>query len=54
MLGRGPALAIAAEAALKCKETCELHAEAYSSAEVMHGPVSLVATEIPRYRFCSP
>lgn len=29
MLGRGPALAIAAEAALKCKETCELHAEAY-------------------------
>lgn len=47
MLGRGPALAIASEAALKCKETCELHAEAYSSAEVLHGPVSLVGKAFP-------
>ncbi|MFD1747549.1 SIS domain-containing protein [Rhizobium helianthi] len=47
MLGRGPALAIASEAALKCKETCELHAEAYSSAEVLHGPVSLVSAFFP-------
>lgn len=46
-LGRGPSLAIAGEAALKCKETCELHAEAYSSAEVLHGPVSLVAGQFP-------
>lgn len=53
MLGRGPALAIAAEAALKCKETCELHAEAYSSAEVMHGPVSLVAPKFPVIAFAA-
>jgi glucosamine--fructose-6-phosphate aminotransferase (isomerizing) len=53
MLGRGPALAIAAEAALKCKETCELHAEAYSSAEVLHGPVSLVAPKFPVITFAA-
>jgi glucosamine--fructose-6-phosphate aminotransferase (isomerizing) len=53
MLGRGPALAIASEAALKCKETCELHAEAYSSAEVMHGPVSLVAPKFPIIAFAA-
>lgn len=51
MLGRGPTLAIAAEAALKCKETCELHAEAYSSAEVLHGPVSLVDRDFPVVAF---
>lgn len=53
MLGRGPALAIATEAALKCKETCELHAEAYSSAEVLHGPVSLVAESFPVIAFAA-
>lgn len=53
MLGRGPTLAIASEAALKCKETCELHAEAYSSAEVMHGPVSLVAADFPVIAFAA-
>ena len=41
-LGRGPALAISHEAALKFKETCQLHAESHSSAEVLHGPVSIV------------
>lgn len=41
-LGRGPALAISHEAALKFKETSQLHAESYSSAEVLHGPVSIV------------
>lgn len=53
MLGRGPALAIAAEAALKCKETCELHAEAYSSAEVLHGPVSIVGRDFPVVAFAA-
>lgn len=53
MLGRGPALAIAAEAALKCKETCELHAEAYSSAEVLHGPVSIVGRDFPVVGFAA-
>ena len=47
ILGRGPSMAIASEAALKFKETCRIHAEAYSSAEVMHGPVSIVRTHYP-------
>lgn len=46
-LGRGPSWAIANEAALKFKETCQLHAESYSSAEVMHGPVSIVEQSFP-------
>ncbi|QFI68774.1 SIS domain-containing protein [Sinorhizobium alkalisoli] len=40
-ISRGPGLAIAGEAALKFKETCRLHAEAYSAAEVRHGPIAL-------------
>jgi glutamine---fructose-6-phosphate transaminase (isomerizing) len=47
VLGRGPALAMAEEAALKLKETAGLHAEAYSPAEVMHGPLQLVAKRFP-------
>jgi len=47
VVGRGPALAVANEAALKFKETCQIHAEAYSSAEVMHGPVSIVEDGYP-------
>lgn len=47
VLGRGPATAIANETALKFKETCSIHAEAYSTAEVMHGPVSLVDRGFP-------
>lgn len=47
VLGRGPSLAIANEAALKFKETCQIHAESYSSAEVMHGPVSIVDAGFP-------
>lgn len=42
VLGRGPGFSIASEAALKFKETSGLHAEAYSAAEVMHGPLALV------------
>jgi glucosamine--fructose-6-phosphate aminotransferase (isomerizing) len=47
VLGRGPALAIASETALKFKETCGIHAEAYSAAEVMHGPVRIVDAGYP-------
>jgi glutamine---fructose-6-phosphate transaminase (isomerizing) len=47
VLGRGPSLPIAAEAALKLKETCAIHAEAYSTAEVMHGPLELVEPGFP-------
>ncbi len=47
VLGRGPTFAIASEAALKFKETCGLHAEAYSAAEVLHGPAALVQAKFP-------
>ena len=43
-IGRGPAFAIAQETALKFKETCQLHAQSYSSAEVLHGPIQLAAS----------
>jgi glucosamine--fructose-6-phosphate aminotransferase (isomerizing) len=46
-IGRGPTLAIAREAALKLKETCYLHAEAFSGAEFQHGPLSLVSPSYP-------
>ena len=46
-IGRGPTLAIAREAALKLKETCNLHAEAFSSAEFQHGPITLVEPAYP-------
>ncbi len=51
VLGRGPALPIAAEAALKLKETCVLHAEAFSGAEVMHGPLQLLEHGFPVIAF---
>lgn len=47
VIGRGPSLAIAQECALKFKETCQLHAEAYSAAEIMHGPVSIAGQGFP-------
>ncbi|QDC10015.1 SIS domain-containing protein [Oceanicola sp. D3] len=47
VLGRGPGWAMASEAALKFKECCQTHAEAYSSAEVLHGPVSIVGRGFP-------
>ena len=47
VLGRGPAFGIAAEMALKWKETCRIQAEAYSTAEVLHGPVELVREGFP-------
>ena len=47
VLGRGPGWAIANEAALKFKETCGIQGEAYSSAEVMHGPISIVTPGYP-------
>jgi len=54
VLGRGPAYAIAAEAALKFKETCGVHAEAYSAAEVLHGPARIVGPGFPVLTLCAP
>lgn len=47
VLGRGVGFGIAQEAALKFKETCGLHAEAFSAAEVLHGPMALVKEGFP-------
>ena len=52
-LGRGPSLAISNEAALKFKETCLIHAESYSPAEVLHGPVSIVDAGFPVIAFAA-
>ena len=46
VLGRGFGYAIGREIALKLKEVCGLHAEAFSSAEFLHGPVTLVENEL--------
>jgi len=53
VLGRGPSYAMSNEAALKFKETCQIHAESYSSAEVLHGPVSIVEPGYPVLAFAS-
>lgn len=50
-VGRGLGLGAAYEAALKLKETCRLHAEGYSLAEVLHGPVELVEPGFPVLAF---
>lgn len=51
VVGRGYGLGIAQEAALKFKETCGLHAEAFSAAEVQHGPMALVRQGFPVLAF---
>jgi glucosamine--fructose-6-phosphate aminotransferase (isomerizing) len=53
-IGRGPTLAIAREAALKLKEVANLHAEAFSGAEFLHGPVALVGADYPLLMFVAP
>ena len=50
-LGRGPTLAVAREAALKLKETCGIHAEAFSGAEFQHGPITLMEQDYPTILF---
>ena len=47
VLGRGLSYAPALETALKLKETCYVHAEAYSSAEFQHGPIAAVNPSDP-------
>jgi len=47
VIGRGPGLGAAQEAALKLKETCGIHAEAFSAAELRHGPMALVGPDFP-------
>lgn len=47
VVGRGLGLGVAQEAALKLKETCGLHAEAFSAAELRHGPMALIGADFP-------
>jgi glutamine---fructose-6-phosphate transaminase (isomerizing) len=42
VIGRGMGQAVTMEAALKFKETCVIQAEAFSGAEVKHGPMALI------------
>ena len=51
VIGRGATHAIAAEAALKLKETSAIHAEAFSSAEVLHGPAGVIGPGFPVLAF---
>ena len=47
VIARGASLAIAAEMALKFKEVCGIQAEAFSAAEVKHGPMALIDSGYP-------
>ncbi|MFT6896040.1 MAG: glucosamine--fructose-6-phosphate aminotransferase (isomerizing) [Paraglaciecola sp.] len=46
-LGRGSQYPIAMEGALKLKEISYIHAEAYASGELKHGPLALIDDEMP-------
>ena len=46
VIGRDTGFGAAQELALKLKECCALHAEAYSSSEVLHGPLQLVTNPL--------
>ena len=47
VVGRGHALGVVQEAALKLKETCAIQAEGFSAAEVRHGPMTVVRKDFP-------
>jgi len=47
VVGRGHALGVVQEAALKLKETCGIQAEGFSAAEVRHGPMAVVRKDFP-------
>jgi glucosamine--fructose-6-phosphate aminotransferase (isomerizing) len=51
VIARGLGLPVALEAALKFKETCGIQAEAFSGAEVQHGPMALVDEGYPLLLF---
>ncbi len=56
VVGRGLSFSIALEAALKFKETAALQAEAFSGAEIKHGPMALIEDGYPLLIFatCGP
>ncbi|MFI5228746.1 MAG: glutamine--fructose-6-phosphate transaminase (isomerizing) [Gemmatimonadales bacterium] len=46
-LGRGYQFPVALEGALKLKEISYIHAEGYPAAEMKHGPIALIDSEMP-------
>lgn len=54
VVSRGAGFGVAHEMALKLKETCALHAEAFSAAEVEHGPATLVRNGLPVLMLAPP
>src|SRR2546428_387837 len=46
-LGRGVSFPVALEGALKLKEISYIHAEGYPAAEMKHGPIALIDTDMP-------
>lgn len=53
VVGRGLGLSVALEAALKCKETSALQAEAFSGAEIVHGPMAMIEAGYPLLVFAT-
>ena len=53
VVGRGVSFALALESALKLKETSALQAEAFSGAEIKHGPMALIADGYPLLIFAT-
>jgi glucosamine--fructose-6-phosphate aminotransferase (isomerizing) len=51
VLGRGLCFPVTQEAALKFKETANIHAESFSSAEFQHGPMALAQPNFPLLAF---
>ena len=53
-VARGPLLAAASETALKIRETCAVFAEAFSAADLRHGPIAAVTPDVPVLAFSAP
>jgi glucosamine--fructose-6-phosphate aminotransferase (isomerizing) len=53
-VARGPLLAAAAETALKIRETSAIFAEAFSAADLRHGPIAAVTSDVPVVAFSAP
>jgi glucosamine--fructose-6-phosphate aminotransferase (isomerizing) len=53
-VARGPLLAAASETALKIRETSAIFAEAFSGADLRHGPIAAVTPDVPVLAFSAP
>lgn len=53
VVGRGISFPVALEAGLKFKETCAIQAEAFSGAEIKHGPMALIDEGYPLLIFAT-